>query len=103
MLINDIFEVTAGQVMSRITVEVNPVEERRVLLPKAINNGCISESELVLNKMKTKLDPSKLTMEGDIIVKLSTPYDCCIIDEKNVGLVVPSFCAILRKKKPLLL
>ena len=99
MLINDIFDVTAGQVMSRITDEVNPVEERKVLLPKAINNGLVLQKELVNNKMKTKLDENKMTMEGDIIVKLSTPYDCCLIDKNNVGLVVPSFCAILRKKK----
>lgn len=98
MLISDIFDITAGQVMSRITDEVNPVEERKVLLPKAISSGRVIENELVNNKMKTILDPTKMTMEGDIIFKLSTPYDCCIIDEKNVGLVVPSFCAILRKR-----
>lgn len=37
-------------------------------------------------------------MKNDIIIKLSTPYEACVIDD-NVGLVIPSFCAILRIKK----
>ncbi len=98
MLIDEIFDVTAGQVMSRITDEVNYVEERRLLLPKAISNGFVLEQELVNNKMKAKLEESKMTMLNDIVIKLSTPYGGCIINDKNVGLVVPSFCAILRKK-----
>ncbi len=96
MLISEIFNVTSGQVMSRITTEIDEVEIRKVLLPKAISNGVVMDSELVDNKMKTKLDESKMTMEGDIIVKLSTPYEACVIDSNHVGLVVPSFCAILR-------
>lgn len=98
MLIDEIFVVTAGQVMSRITDEVNFIEERKLLLPKAISNGFVLEQELVGNKMKIKLEDSKMTMLGDIVIKLSTPYGGCVIDDKNVGLVVPSFCAILRKK-----
>ena len=38
-------------------------------------------------------------MKNDIIIKLSTPYEACVIDDDNVGLVIPSFCAILRIKK----
>ena len=98
MLISEIFDVTSGQVMSRITAEFDEVEIRKVLLPKAINDGNVLKDELVDNKMKIQLDASKMTMEGDIVIKLSTPYGGCLINSENVGLVVPSFCTILRKK-----
>lgn len=98
MLISEIFDVTSGQVMSRITTETDEVEVRKVLLPKAINDGNVLRNELVDNLMKTRLDDTKMTMKNDIIVKLSTPYGGCLIDGENVGLVVPSFCSILRKK-----
>ena len=98
MLINEIFNVSSGQVMSRITTETNEVEVRKVLLPKAINFGSVVESELVDNKMKVFLEPEKMSMEKDLIIKLSTPYNGCIIDSSTSGLVVPSFCAILRLK-----
>ncbi len=38
-------------------------------------------------------------MKNDIIIKLSTPSEACVIDDDNVGLVILSFCAILRIKK----
>ena len=37
--------------------------------------------------------------KNDIIIKLSTPSEACVIDDDNVGLVILSFCAILRIKK----
>ncbi len=43
MLISEIFNVTSGQVMSRITTEIDEVEIRKVLLHKAISNGVVMD------------------------------------------------------------
>ena len=98
MKIEDICELTSGQVLSRVTCKENGVEKRFALLPKAICKGNIKTDELEEYKMKSKLDEKKLTMLGDIIIKLSTPYEAVVITEEYVGLLVPSFCAILRCK-----
>lgn len=39
-----------------------------------------------------------LTTPGDVIVKLTTPYDCAYIDQENAGLLVISAAAILRPR-----
>ena len=41
----------------------------------------------------------KFTKEGDVVVKLSTPYNATYVTKENEGLAVPSFCAIIRVKK----
>ena len=69
-------------------------------------NGCKLYYKLYLVKVKGEdiklknlLPENKLSMKNDIIIKLSTPSEACVIDDDNVGLVILSFCAILRIKK----
>lgn len=59
----------------------------------------ILKEELQDIKLKNLLPENKLSMKNDIIIKLSTPSEACVIDDDNVGLVILSFCAILRIKK----
>lgn len=99
MLIKDIFDVQSGQVLSRISTKINQIAIGKVLIPKAISKGRILKEELQDIKLKNLLSENKLSMKNDIIIKLSTPYEACVIDDDNVGLVIPSFCAILRIKK----
>lgn len=99
MLIKDIFDVQSGQVLSRISTKINQIAIGKVLIPKAISKGRILKEELQDIKLKNLLPENKLSMKNDIIIKLSTPYEACVIDDDNVGLVIPSFCAILRIKK----
>lgn len=93
--------VTTGQIMSRISAKEGAGEEviqsRRVIIPKAINpDGSISIEDLPEENLKTEPDENKITKSGDIVIKLSTPYDAAIVDEATEGCIVPSFCAIIR-------
>jgi len=91
-----------GQITSR--VEANPEKDDKsigkilVIPPKAIQNGKIEHDELYEMEYKTEIDEKKLTHTGDIVVKLSTPYDVAYITEKDAGLLVTSFCIIIRNR-----
>ena len=43
-----------------------------------------------------EIDNDRYTREGDVVIKLSTPYDAAYITSETVGLAIPSFCAIIR-------
>ena len=89
-----------GQITSRIEANIvkkeMPIGTVKVIPPKAIQNGRIEHSELYELGYKIEPDEKKLTQEGDIIVKLSTPYDVAYITAKDVGLLVTSFCILIR-------
>ena len=71
----------------------------KVLVPKAIKNGRIDEklleNQVLIKDPKTgeakKVDDFK-TKDGDIVIKLSSPYDSCLITPEFEGLLIPSFC-----------
>ncbi len=89
----------SGQVISRI--EAKNSDETvtgycKVLVPKAIKNGKINHDEIITIKLKTEVDEKKCTKEGDIILKLSQPYDAAYVTKKDEGILVTSFCMILR-------
>ena len=93
--------IVGGQIMTRVTVKNDAneriVEERHIITPKAIlDDGTIDLNELPVEKLKVAADTNKLTVVGDIVIKLSTPYDSAIITEESVGCLIPSFCAIIR-------
>ena len=100
--------ITSGQIMSRVSTKNEKfsklapnsqdysVAVKRVLIPKAINpDGSIDSTILPEEQLITDIDESKLTKNGLIVMKLSTPYDAGIVDEKSAGCVVPSFCALV--------
>lgn len=89
-----------GQITSRI--EVNDKKEEiaigtvKVIPPKAIKSGSIAHEELYEVNYKSEFDEKKLTKEGDIVVKLSSPYDAAIVTKEDEGLLITSFCIIIR-------
>lgn len=93
-------EMAGGQIMSRITVpddQTPVVETRRVIVPKSIRgDGFLDGKLLPEEKLKVAASPKYLTKAGDIVMKLSTPYDAAVVEETEAGCVVPSFCAIIR-------
>lgn len=94
-------EIVSGQIMSRLTVKDDSNDEvvvtRRVVVPKCIRpDGSLSPDEMPEERLHTDADPKRLTEEGDIVIKLSTPYDAASIGAENAGCVVPSFCAIIK-------
>ena len=93
--------VVGGQIMSRITANPDAgdevVETRKVLIPKSISaDGSIDIAVLPEEDLKVEADPKKTTKAGDIVMKLSPPYDAGLVTEATQGCLVPSFCAIIR-------
>lgn len=93
-------KISSGQIMTRITAKEEAGEEVvkvcKVLAPKAIVDGRVVHKDLSEAKLKKEVDNEKITQVGDVVIKLATPYDSAYITEKDTGLVVPSFCVIIR-------
>lgn len=95
--------ITSGQIMSRVSIDTDKVTDEtqiirkvKVIIPKAISNGGIDHTELADAVLVKEVDATRITEVGDIIMKLSTPYDVAYIDENSTGLVATSFCAVVR-------
>ena len=121
--LGEVCEIIAGQIINRVSCEkdeaypgARPVT---VLLPSAINGGMIDADKLgysgmdtenwkmVVERMENRIylkkdpevDPTlkeKFTKKSDILMKLSSPYDCALITADVEDILVPSFCAIIR-------
>ena len=102
MKLKDIAEDIITGVLTRRVVydgeENNPsLPNGKILVPKAINDGLIDHSLLQTVKLDREVKDKFYTKMGDVIMKLSTPYDSCSIDrEEDEGLIVPSFSVIIR-------
>ena len=76
------------------------LKEGKILVPKAIDDGLIDHSLLQRVKLDKEVKDKFYTKKGDVIMKLSTPYDICFIDrEEDEGLIVPSLSLIIRGLK----
>ena len=76
------------------------LKEGKILVPKAIDDVLIDHSLLQRVKLDKEVKDKFYTKKGDVIMKLSTPYDSCFIDrEEDEGLIVPSFSLIIRGLK----
>lgn len=94
-------EIIGGQIVQRVIADPTKGEEildpqRKTIVAKTISEGLINEEGVVINDYKTTFDEKKLTHEGDIVVKLSAPYNAVIIDKEHEGMLVSSFCSIIR-------
>lgn len=99
MKLDEIASVIAGQIMTRVTDENVQGETIQVLVPKAISEGIILKESLGEAILSKDVDDDKYTKEGDVVIKLSTPYDAAYVTADNVGFVIPSFCATIRVSK----
>ncbi len=92
--------IVGGQIISRVSAKGKEDSEKqliKVVVPKAITStGGIDIDEMPEEEVIKELDQKKVTEEGDIVVKLSTPYGAGIVDDKSVGCLVPSFCALIK-------
>lgn len=101
MKLGEIAEIVTGQNMTRISSENTAGETLKtvkVLIPKAIVEGMVIEADLGTAEIVKELDANRYTQEGDIIIKLSSPYDSALIGEEQIGIAIPSFCAAIRVK-----
>ena len=80
----------------KIAEGVEP-KEVKVLLPRAMQGGSIIDEGLAIEAVGEVKDEN-FTHEGDVVIKLSTPYDSVYIDETHEGIMITSFGMVLRKK-----
>ncbi len=91
-------EFTSGQIQSRVEFkgEGDALKKIDSIVPKAIENGYLNHESLSSFNVKKDVEKIKVSNVGDIILKLSTPYDACIIEPGDEDLFIPSFCMVLR-------
>lgn len=93
-------EIITGVLTRRIVCEGDvdsSLQEGKILLPKSINEGLIDHTLLQTSRLEKLVKEKFYTRKGDVIMKLSTPYDSCVIEKKeDEGLIVPSFSVIIR-------
>ena len=93
-------EIIAGVLTRRIVYDGDAdssLQEGKILLPKSINEGLIDHTLLQTSRLGKLVKEKFYTRKGDVIMKLSTPYDSCVIEKKeDEGLIVPSFSVIIR-------
>ena len=105
MKLKDIADCIITGVLTRRVVydgedNYSSLKEGKILVPKAIDDGLIDHSLLQRVKLDKEVKDKFYTKKGDVIMKLSTPYDSCFIDrEEDEGLIVPSFSLIIRGLK----
>lgn len=93
-------EFTSGQIQSRVEYKGNDTNIKKVLsiVPKAIDNGYLDHDFLSSFNVLDNQDKLKLSELGDIILKVTTPYDACIIEKDDTNLFIPSFCMKIKVK-----
>lgn len=100
MRLEEIASVTVGQIMTRVTADRDSgdsvVDTVKVLVPKAISSGVIVKEDLGDAELTKVIDEDKFTQAGDVVIKLSTPYDAAYVTEEYAGIAIPSFCAAIR-------
>ena len=72
-------------------------KEVKVLLSRAMQDGRIIDEELAIEAVG-EVKEDNFTHEGDVVIKLSTPYDSVYIDKDHEGIMVSSMGMILRKR-----
>ena len=97
-------QLIGGQIMSRITANIEKGEESigsvKVIIPKCIQqDGSIRVEDMPEEQLRGLADARKIVNDGDIVMKLSSPYDAALVDKDVEGCIVPSFCAIVRHGK----
>lgn len=97
MKFEDIATISVGQILTRVESENSEIHYT-VLHPRAIVNGFINDSQLDEINVSKAIDDDKITREGDVVIKLSTPYEAVVIDKEHENLLIPSFCAVFRCK-----
>ena len=100
MKLREIAEIRTGMVVTRLCKDGQNVECRDLF--RLINLKSISGDGVIINENIESVElpifrkQEYLANEGDIIVRLSTPYSAAMIGEDEVGCLISSHFAIIR-------
>ena len=97
MKLKDVAYIRSGLVLSRKRKKDEegvsyPLLTLRSILPE----GGIDFEELEEFEAAEKLSQEYVTSVGDIVVRLSSPYTAVLIDDKAVGMVIPSNFVLIK-------
>ena len=97
--LEELCTIKTGAPTSRAKQIPEGVEPRnvKVLLPRAMQAGVIVDDELATEAVGEVKDDN-FTHEGDVVIKLSTPYDSVYVDKTHESIMITSFGMVLRKK-----
>lgn len=92
--------ITTGQIMNRVTLGKDEEDNSscfnmQELVPGAISGGVVHLDNTLQVRLKKRPLDNKMTKINDVVIKLSSPYDCALVTEAEEGLLVPSYCAII--------
>lgn len=101
MKLGEIAEIKTGLVLTRKKANIKyEVKDKYNLL--TLNNietdGVFNNKPFEIFLSNAKLDKQYFTQEEDILIRLSQPNTAVYIDENKVGLLVPSYFAIIKLK-----
>ena len=111
MLLNDLADIYVGKNLKRYSIEnagddANKIgyTNYNVINPKAVDEGYLIDDNITNNLFKFSIDmiekKENFVENGDILIKLSSPYEACLVnDEKYVGSTFPSFIAKIKIKE----
>lgn len=97
--LGDLCDIIVGMPLSRARriPESSHGEVMGVVTQKALTPDGIDDGEIARETLGNVRDAC-VTAPGDVIVKLTTPYDCAYVDDAHAGLLVISAAAILRPR-----
>ena len=88
MKLEEVAKIIVGQIMTRVSAESRNEDDTigivKVLTPKAISDGIIVKEDLGELQICKMIDEKKFTREGDVVVKLSTPYDATYVKKDEM-------------------
>ena len=104
MKLGELAVVRSGLVLSRKQSRI-PTEYRYPLLNlRSIRaDGFINLDEVDSYFSIEALDPDYVSSEGDVVIRLSSPYTAVLIDERTSGMVISSNFVIIRVNRNLIL
>ncbi|MBI9008707.1 MAG: restriction endonuclease subunit S [Tenericutes bacterium] len=97
--LGDCADISTGLVLKR--KEASRTDKKKypyktITLRSLEQDGWLNEEYFDKFKSSEKLEDRYLTQIGDVIIRLSAPYTAIAIQNSQVGLVIPSLCAIIR-------
>lgn len=103
MLLGNFSSIATGLVLSRKkykkTDNASDIIEYKVLTLKSFeDDGYIDTKALDFFESTEKLNEQYLTKDGDIVIRLTTPFTAVSIHKKHEGFVISSNFAIIRLK-----
>lgn len=99
MKLKDISKITPGLVTTRkkASIKYEVKEIYKLLTLNAVDDfGYIDKNELIEFKSIEKLGSQYFTQKKDILVRLNEPFTSIYIDEKNEGILIPSYFVKVR-------